>query len=93
MTKSDPGGDHAPTKFSISESQGDKSACKFRTLSVVLFPELVEFCFKMYIRFISKDRNDEVAFQRATFSGLDQTGSACKCSSTFILSFLPELLE
>ena len=27
--KSEPGGDHSPTKFSIAEIQGDRSACKF----------------------------------------------------------------
>jgi len=28
MLRAEPGEDHAPTKFSISEVQGDRSACK-----------------------------------------------------------------
>lgn len=28
LHKSEPGGDHAPTKFSIAESQGERGACK-----------------------------------------------------------------
>ncbi len=31
LPKSEPGGDHSPTKFSISEKQGDRSACEFKT--------------------------------------------------------------
>lgn len=30
LSKSEPGGDHAPVKFSLHERQGDRSACEFK---------------------------------------------------------------